>query len=58
MKELEFSCGYPTVSLSERLFVDDGKMQGALIYTVGGMEGGYGGLVSQAEPEKFKTLLG
>lgn len=57
MKELEFSCGYPTVSLSERLFVDDGKMQGALIYTVGGMEGGYGGLVSQAEPEKFKTLL-
>lgn len=57
MKELEFSCGYPTVSLSERLFVDDKEMHGVLIYTVGGMEGSYGGLASQAEPDKFKQLL-
>ncbi len=57
MKELEFSCGYPTVSLSERLFVDDKEMNGVLIYTVGGMEGSYGGLVSQAQPDKFKQLL-
>lgn len=57
MKELEFSCGYPTASLSERLFVDDKEMQGVLIYTVGGMEGSYGGLASQAAPKKFKQLL-
>lgn len=56
MKELEFSCGYPTVSLSERLFVDN-KIQGVLIYTVGGMEGSYGGLASQADPKKFQQLL-
>ena len=57
MKELEFSCGYPTVSLSERLFVDDNDMKGVLIYTVGGMDGSYGGLASQANPDKFKDLL-
>ncbi|ORU94043.1 MAG: hypothetical protein A6F72_08220 [Cycloclasticus sp. symbiont of Poecilosclerida sp. N] len=57
MKELEFSCGYPTASLSERLFVDNNDMQAVLIYTVGGMEGGYGGLASQANPHKFKQLL-
>jgi hypothetical protein len=57
MKELEFSCGYPTVSLSERLFVDDNDMQGVLIYTVGGMDGSYGGLASQANSDKFKDLL-
>ena len=57
MKELEFSCGYPTVSLSERLFINDENMQSVLIYTVGGMEGSYGGLASQAQPDKFKQLL-
>jgi len=57
MKELEFSCGYPTVSLSERLFVDNGEMQGLLIYTVGGLEGGYGGLSSQAEANRFERLI-
>lgn len=57
MKELEFSCGYPTVSLSERLFIDDATTQGVLIYTVGGMEGSYGGLATQAQPDKFKHLL-
>ena len=57
MKELEFSCGYPTVSLSERIFVDNEEMQGLLIYTVGGLEGGYGGLSSQADPEKFELLI-
>ena len=57
MKELEFSCGYPTVSLNERIFVDDKDMQGVLIYTVGGMEGSYGGLVSRAQPIEFADLL-
>jgi len=57
MKELEFTCGYPTVSLNERIFLDNKDMQGILIYTVGGMEGGYGGLSSQADPVKLEYLI-
>jgi hypothetical protein len=57
MKELEFTCGYPTVSLSERLFVDSDDMQGVLIFTVAGMDGSYGGLASQANPERFNEIL-
>jgi len=57
MKELEFTCGYPTVSLSERLFVDNDDMQGVLIFTVAGMDGSYGGLASQASPERFNEIL-
>jgi hypothetical protein len=57
MKELEFTCGYPTVSLSERLFVDSEDMQGVLIFTVAGMDGSYGGLASQASPERFNEIL-
>ena len=38
MKELEFSCGYPTASLSERLYFSD-RMCGVLIYTADGAEG-------------------
>jgi len=57
MKELEFTCGYPTVSLSERLFVDSEDMQGVLIFTVAGMDGSYGGLASQASPERFDEIL-
>ncbi len=61
MKEFEFLCGYPTTSLSERLFVDQDQMQGFLIYTVAGAEGSFGGLVSQAKEEKilriFKSAL-
>jgi len=57
MKELEFTCGYPTVSLSERLFVDRDDMQGVLIFTVAGMDGSYGGLASQANPDRFDEIL-
>ena len=57
MKELEFTCGYPTVSLSERLFVDSEDMQGVLIFTVAGMDGSYGGLASQANPDRFNEIL-
>ena len=38
MKELEFKCGYPTASLSERLYYSD-EMCGVLIYTADGAEG-------------------
>lgn len=57
MKELEFLCGYPVTSLSERLFVDNEKMQGVLIYTVAGAEGSYGGLVSQATERNFLRII-
>lgn len=53
MKELEFSCGYPTASLQERLYFSD-RMCGVLIYTADGSEGSMGGLVWQGQP----TLIG
>ncbi|RXM44178.1 DUF1998 domain-containing protein [Flavobacterium sp. YO64] len=60
MRELEFSCGYPTASLKERLYMSntpDKKMSGVLIYTAEGSEGSMGGLVSQGEPEKILDII-
>ena len=60
MRELEFSCGYPTASLKERLYVSrnqDKLMSGVLIYTAEGSEGSMGGLVSQGEPEKIFEII-
>lgn len=56
MKELEFSCGYPTASLSERLYYSD-KMCGVLIYTADGAEGSMGGLVWQGQPRLIKDII-
>ncbi|MBS4064538.1 MAG: DUF1998 domain-containing protein [Chitinophagaceae bacterium] len=60
MRELEFSCGYPTASLKERLYIStnpEKNMSGVLIYTAEGSEGSMGGLVSQGEPEKIFEIL-
>lgn len=61
MRELEFSCGYPTASLMERLYVspkhERNEMLGVLIYTAEGSEGSMGGLVWQAEMENLTKLL-
>lgn len=57
IKELEFLTGYPATSLSERLYVNKDEMQGVLIYTMAGAEGSFGGLVSQANPERFSKIL-
>jgi len=60
MRELEFSCGYPTASLKERLYIStnpEKQMSGLLIYTAEGLEGSMGGLVSQGEPEKILEIL-
>ncbi len=43
MRELEYVCGYPASSLSERLFVSD-TMQGFLISAFDGTDGYLGGL--------------
>jgi len=60
MRELEFSCGYPTASLKERLYISTNpvkNMSGVLIYTAEGSEGSMGGLVSQGEPEKILEII-
>lgn len=60
MRELEFSCGYPTASLKERLYISTNPeklMSGVLIYTAEGSEGSMGGLVSQGEPEKLLEII-
>jgi len=60
MRELEFSCGYPTASLKERLYISlnpEKIMSGVLIYTAEGSEGSMGGLVSQGEPEKILEII-
>ena len=47
MKELEFQCGYPLSSMKEKLYNKNNEEEwGILIYTIGGSEGSYGGLVS------------
>ncbi|MBR6931364.1 MAG: DUF1998 domain-containing protein [Bacteroidales bacterium] len=56
MKELEFSCGYPTASLSERLYFSE-RMCGVLIYTTDGAEGSMGGLVWQGQPSLIEDIL-
>lgn len=56
MKELEFTCGYPTASLSERLYYSD-KMCGVLIYTADGAEGSMGGLVWQGQPRLISGII-
>ncbi len=65
MKEIEFQCGYPLSSLREKIYrKEDQSGYGILIYTVGGAEGSYGGLVSLLPPEpdantggKLPTLI-
>lgn len=60
MRELEFRCGYPTASLSERLFVsndEETKMFGCLIYTAEGAEGSMGGLIAQTREGNLNDLL-
>lgn len=56
LKELEFSCGYPTASLKERLYFSD-RMCGVLIYTADGAEGSMGGLVWQGQPKLIENII-
>lgn len=58
IKELEYLCGYPSTSLRERLYIDEGlKMNGVLIYTIAGSEGSYGGITSLCESDKIGKLV-
>lgn len=57
IKELEFLCGYPSSSVSERIYCDSDTMNGVLIYTIAGSEGSFGGLIKQADRENFSKIL-
>lgn len=58
MRELEFMCGYPTASLSERLYYDtENHNGGVLIYTAEGTEGSMGGLIAQSRKENLNRLI-
>ena len=60
MRELEFRCGYPTASLSERIYVSNDekyKMYGCLIYTAEGAEGSMGGLIAQTREKNLNNLI-
>jgi len=57
IKELEFLTGYSASSISERLYINEDDMQGVLIYTMAGAEGSFGGLVSQANSERFIKII-
>ena len=58
MRQLCFECGYASTSLRERLYVDDGRMSGVLIYTADGdSEGTLGGLVRQGEPDRLPAIM-
>ena len=57
IKELEFLTGYSASSISERLYINEDDMQGVLIYTMAGAEGSFGGLVSQANSERFIKIV-
>ncbi|OXB18442.1 hypothetical protein B0A80_20445 [Flavobacterium tructae] len=60
MREMEFRCGYPTASLSERIYVsnsEETKMYGLMIYTSEGAEGSMGGLIAQSRKENINNLI-
>ncbi len=60
MRELEFRCGYPTASLSERIYVckdEKYKMNGFIIYTAEGAEGSMGGLIAQTKGDNLINLI-
>lgn len=61
IRELEFSCGYPSASVRERLYISNDdrlSMQGFLIYTTEGAEGSMGGIITQCgSTEKIMQLI-
>lgn len=58
IKELEYLCGYPSTSIQERLYIDEGlEMNGVLIYTIAGSEGSYGGITSICDDKKIGKLI-
>jgi hypothetical protein len=63
IQQLIIECGYPSSSLRERLYINDGtdgnpEMYGLLIYTAtSDSEGSLGGLVRQGEESRFSAVI-
>ncbi len=62
IRELSFECGYSAASLREKIYCneknDEPDMAAILIYTASGdSEGTMGGLVRQAEPNFFNSII-
>ena len=63
IRQLSYESGYSSASLRERIYSnsienDTHEMQGILIYTAAGdADGTLGGLVRQANPERFSAVL-
>ena len=60
IRQLERNCGYPSASLQERIYVNDGEdhIAGILIYVaVSDRYGSLGGLMEWAQPQKFYRLI-
>lgn len=60
IRELEINAGYPTASLSERIYCsEENKMAGILIYTsVPDESGTLGGIIELTHPHKLIEILG
>ena len=56
IRELEWKCGYPAASLSERIYAQPGQA-GLLLYATEGSQGSMGGLTHQARPAFLGQLL-
>jgi len=57
IRQLCFECGYSASSLTERIYCDN-TMAGILIYTASSdSEGALGGLVREAQPERFYGIF-
>jgi len=58
IRQLSFECGYSSSSLRERIYSDDNKMAGILIYTADSdSEGALGGLVRQGKSDRFISTV-
>lgn len=58
MKEMEFVCGYPISSMSERLYyMPEQNKYGFMIYSVGGSSGSYGGISSLFESGSIEKII-
>ncbi len=58
MKEMEFVCGYPLASMSERLYILPSQNKyGFMIYSVGGASGSYGGISSLFTSGDIETII-
>lgn len=58
MKEIEFVCGYPVASMSERLYTNENEqIYGFMIYSIGSSGGSFGGISSLFQDHRIEGLI-